>query len=374
MNLPHDLPPIEAHPPAADELEISLFGPGVGECVVVHLGNDRWMIVDSCRNPVSKQPSALEYLDHIGVNPGAVELIVVSHWHDDHIGDAAKVVSYCTSARVCYSAALLKEEFLTLVSTFSDPLSLVDRARSGAREMASIVRHLEERTLDHPSYKLEFMVPTTADRVLYLENNNAFRTEVKALSPSNAAFNNALMEFKSLIPSQDAERRVIPRPTQNHNAIAIWIQFGLNNVLLGSDLEETSVPYTGWSAIVNSPTRPPGKAKIFKIPHHGSKTGHSDDVWNQMVETHAAGVLTTYSRSSIPSSKDVSRMKQFIVDLFCTTPPKAKPPKRDRAVERTLKGLVKQRRSLGGDIGQIQVRMSLAGQTTVNAKPPAKKL
>lgn len=40
-----------ATPPVADELEVSVFGPGVGESVVVHLGHGDWMVVDSCLNP-----------------------------------------------------------------------------------------------------------------------------------------------------------------------------------------------------------------------------------------------------------------------------------------------------------------------------------
>ena len=33
-------------PPAPDELEVSLFGRGVGECAVVHLGSGEWLVVD----------------------------------------------------------------------------------------------------------------------------------------------------------------------------------------------------------------------------------------------------------------------------------------------------------------------------------------
>lgn len=35
-------------PPDAQEMEITLFGPGYGESVVVHLGDQHWFIVDSC--------------------------------------------------------------------------------------------------------------------------------------------------------------------------------------------------------------------------------------------------------------------------------------------------------------------------------------
>ena len=53
------MPDIKVDPPSPDELEISLFGPGRGECVVVHLGNNDWLVVDSCLDNTSSQPVAL---------------------------------------------------------------------------------------------------------------------------------------------------------------------------------------------------------------------------------------------------------------------------------------------------------------------------
>ena len=48
-------------PPCHDELEVSIFGPGIGESVVVHLGYGDWIVVDSCLNPRTRLPAALEY-------------------------------------------------------------------------------------------------------------------------------------------------------------------------------------------------------------------------------------------------------------------------------------------------------------------------
>src|SRR5438067_455186 len=40
----------KTEPPDSSELELSVFGPGRGECLVVHLGAGEWMVVDSCLN------------------------------------------------------------------------------------------------------------------------------------------------------------------------------------------------------------------------------------------------------------------------------------------------------------------------------------
>ena len=73
-------------PPQANEIEVSLFGPGYGECVLLHLGFSDWVIVDSCLNK-DKSPPVLEYLRALGQDPAqVVKLVVATHWHDDHIG------------------------------------------------------------------------------------------------------------------------------------------------------------------------------------------------------------------------------------------------------------------------------------------------
>lgn len=55
--------------PESDEIEVSLFGPGYGECVLLHVGFNNWFIVDSCVDPLTKDPIPLAYLDAINVNP-----------------------------------------------------------------------------------------------------------------------------------------------------------------------------------------------------------------------------------------------------------------------------------------------------------------
>ena len=71
--------------PDLDQLQITLFGPGYGEAIVVHLGSDRWMLVDSCMAPGASIPASADYLKQIGVAPSAVKALVAFHRHDDHV-------------------------------------------------------------------------------------------------------------------------------------------------------------------------------------------------------------------------------------------------------------------------------------------------
>jgi glyoxylase-like metal-dependent hydrolase (beta-lactamase superfamily II) len=73
-------------PPAHDQFEVSIIGPGRGECVILHLGNNDWCVVDSCLDRNSSQPAAVEYLQSLGGDAlGGVRLVIATHWHDDHI-------------------------------------------------------------------------------------------------------------------------------------------------------------------------------------------------------------------------------------------------------------------------------------------------
>lgn len=85
--------------PQGEEIEVSLFGPGFGECILVHVGAGRWLIVDSCVDRAKHRPVALAYFDEIGVSPSSVEIVLATHWHDDHVAAIDEVVSACTTAQ-----------------------------------------------------------------------------------------------------------------------------------------------------------------------------------------------------------------------------------------------------------------------------------
>jgi glyoxylase-like metal-dependent hydrolase (beta-lactamase superfamily II) len=96
-------------PPPPDIFEVSLFGPGKGESIVVHLGARRWIVVDSCRDQRSGEVAALKYLRGIGVDLAAEVLAVVAtHAHDDHFAGIADIVEACSQAIIVTSQALLR--------------------------------------------------------------------------------------------------------------------------------------------------------------------------------------------------------------------------------------------------------------------------
>jgi len=80
--------------PDSDEIEITIFGRGIGECCARHLGENRWVIVDNFNHtdksvdPITRAktliPVARWYLDELDVEPDRVETIFITHFHQGH--------------------------------------------------------------------------------------------------------------------------------------------------------------------------------------------------------------------------------------------------------------------------------------------------
>lgn len=353
---------IEPGPPAADEFEISLFGPGVGECLVIHLGDGRWMVVDSCStDKKSREPVASHYLRSIGLDPAeCIQEIVISHWHDDHTGGVAALLEQCPKASVYYSGAIKTDEFMRLTELLAARGRIVDRKNNGIREMADVLRTLAARAKKDKNYVEHHFRPVIVNSELLSLTAGGHKVTVRALSPSYVAFNLSMTDLRKLIPSDGTPPLRLPRPKRNPTAVALWIEFGDRAVLLGADLEESGAPHTGWSVIV-SDHRARGKAAVFKVPHHGSVTGHYEAVWSEMLIKQPIAFTTTYSCAGLPKRGDIDRIKHYTDTFACTTVPRHILPKRDPAVERTMREVIPKRRPLRGEMGHIQVRLRADG-------------
>lgn len=348
--------------PASDEFELSLFGPGVGECVVVHLGANEWMVVDSCCAAGTKRPAALNYLSAIGVDVAqAVKVVVVSHWHDDHIRGASQIVEAAVSAKFFCSDALASQEFLKFLSLYSGAGTAA--VSSGVDEMLRILTLIKERDANSRSAGPEW---TGANTCLWRRGE----ATVHSLSPSAGTKTLAMREFGDLIAAIGPRRRAVAQ-TKNEIALALHVEVGGVSAILGSDLEESADPNRGWQAVVASSGRPRAKAQVFKVPHHGSETGHSQAVYDELLSSGPVAVLTTFASGSkpLPTAADIARIKTRVGSLFVTSPPAGwNPPRRETAVEKTIKAVASNRRAIVGAMGHVRVRCQMTAPSTTSVQ------
>ena len=342
--------------PLDDQLELSVFGAGVGESLVVHLGKGDWMVVDSCSDDAD-MPIALRYLHSIGVDvKQRVKLVVVTHWHDDHVRGIAKVVDDAVSAEVVCSAALNSPEFFSLIRA-ANRIHLVEHT-SGVSEFEGVLEILQRR-----GKGLSRQGPhhwATEHQLLY--NSPVNEVSVMALSPSAATITAAGQRIGNLFPHLGPKRR-LPSTDPNDLSVVLLVQANGTLLLLGGDLENSPAENRGWNAILQSTIRPQRKSILFKIAHHGSPNADNERIWSDLLHSNPISVVTPYSVGSTPrpSEGDITRIKLRTSEGYGAIPTERRPPRR-RSVDRTIDEIVKTRRVLPWEPAHVRIRLPIGGQ------------
>ena len=343
-------------PPEDHELEATVFGPGYGESIVLHIGSKRWVVVDSCMSGSNGRPAALCYLERIGVDVAKqVDLVVITHWHDDHIRGSSEVVAECGNAAVCVSGAFTRTEFRKFLAAHSTARQ--SRYGTGVDEFVAVVREM-----GNPRRKA---IRGGEDRrILRIPGSDlAHETdcEIWTLSPSDFQVMQSEVRFASLMPQPNSPtRRAVPE-SPNNNSVAMWISVGDIHVLLGADLQQTQDRRAGWDAVVESRNRPTGEVGLYKVAHHGSENAHHDGLWASILRSDVNAIVTPWNRNAgLPSASDLKRLEAVTSKLFLTSPPYSLARARhDHSVGQAMRavGIVtKRHRSL---VGAVTARIAI---------------
>jgi beta-lactamase superfamily II metal-dependent hydrolase len=319
--------------PDPNEIEVSVFGPGRGECIVIHLGNNEWCVVDSCIAKGNSRPIALQYLEGLGIDTiDGVKLIVATHWHDDHIRGLAKLLEECTSAQFSCSIALKSDQFQLMVA---EEASLPLNASSGVKEFAAIFSLLLDRQrANMPKSHISPVLAGVNRRILHrTAPGRSFHASIMALSPSDGLFRRTLVNMQDW-PSDDSQAsRDQP---QNETSVVLWIELGNRCVLLGADLETKPHAGAGWLGVVES-FQGDRRARFYKVAHHGSPNGDCDAIWTKLLEDEPFAAVTPYNSSDLPAPDDLTRLKSRTPNLYITARPTGRLPKRSPIVEKELR-------------------------------------
>ena len=119
--------------------------------------------------------------------------------------------------------------------------------------------------------------------------------------------------------------------------MAATVLTGPTSMLLGADLEKADNPLTGWTAVL-AHAKPTTKASIVKVPHHGSRGAHHDDVWNEMVDDDAVAIVTPWvlMDGHLPTTEDLVRLRGVAQRVYLTAMPTRGRVRKDSAVEKLI--------------------------------------
>ena len=213
-----------------DNIEINLIGTGggYGESLVIHIGNDEWIVVDSCQNPKTGNSIPLEFLKQKSVDFNKVKLIVCTHWHDDHIRGIADLLDNCPKAIFSFARATDLKKFLRLVS--------IDLQKS-QYSVSNASTNEFNKCLDIVHERNDIVKPSFTDRLLYSTTYNKKTIQIHSLSPSDLSSRLFDEEISTLISKFEKRNKKLPYQSPNDRSVVLLIQCGSHNILLGSDLE-----------------------------------------------------------------------------------------------------------------------------------------
>ncbi|MCP2325663.1 hypothetical protein HDA40_004170 [Hamadaea flava] len=356
--------------PGDDVVEVSIFGPGKGECVLVHFGSNEWLIVDSCVDQVTDTQPALDYLSNIGVDYSSVKYVIASHAHDDHVAGISSVYESCERAKFVCSAAATSKEMLSLIE--ADRKSPPDnRVR---REYDRVFDIARDRGVVTGAIQL---VHGLEGRVILERFAGSGQTEVliRSLSPSDLSVMRSREALGSIVPTVGKARRS-NEIDENEFSVVLWIEALGKQMLLGADMTKEPAG-TGWHAILAT-FAPAAKADVFKVPHHGSPNAHHPDVWDRLLVDDPIALLAPYRAGNPkrPSSDDIARICALSSRAFVTANPAMPTPSNKVKREMMALGpLARNAREPWGISGQVRAR-SRVGEAnwSIDLLPPARRL
>jgi hypothetical protein len=343
--------------PHAQTLEVTLIGPGFGESVLVHVGDNCWFVVDSAQEAGSRRSAPLVYLDHLGIQADALKAVVISHYDDDHIRGIAEIIKSAADAKVITSSAFTSGDFTRLVANVVEDKTR--RGRTGADEASEVLNHLIDSDRG--------VMWAISERSINLEafQNLSHRQTVRftTLTPSDAEVTNFLSWAASMLPKAGTARRRMPKRERNDVSVVLLVEVGSVSILLGADLEEEGRADTGWTAVLASRAGQSWpQSGLYKVAHHGSKTGHHDGVWQKMLIAKPMALLAPWMNGGriVPDLDARRKIVALSSEAYTTTTARIpKPPRRERAVEKTIARATKTFRTAEPVPGLLRARLDL---------------
>lgn len=295
------LTPFFQTPPKTDEIEITVFGKGFGECIVLSCGHNEFIVIDSFVNDDTKNAIAIDYMAWIGLPVSSIKRVVLTHWHQDHIAGISQILNQADKDVKLVLSPIIKKE------KFNEYMALGFKGNNpSTREFKNVYDFLLKNRGEN--------LVLAGEHTRAYSNERLDNAEVFTLSPRDADVFNYL---QSIIMPPENLKTSYSFPEDNLLSIVMLMKYGDDGFLFGSDMETKSNTNMGWKAIAKNYEHSRTRPSVFKVPHHGSENGHCDDVWNEILKEFPISILTVYNKGhKLPKDEDVERIKNLSSNLY----------------------------------------------------------
>ena len=337
--------------PATDELELVVFGRGFGECILVHVGDRKWVVVDSFCDQHDR-PIAEIYLAGLD-GEHSVEAIVITHWDDDHAKGASKLIERFEPKEVWIPAILRDREAFEFAYAHTEAES-TRKIPLGLRAFVNVANALEEPGREDV---VKFSMPgrTVMD---------GSPTLIRVLSPHDAIVKRG---FQALGITQCPGLKEISSPKPNDTCSVLWIERNGGNALLGADMENST---WGWKELVTRPSPTGQQAGFVKVPHHGSPDAHNAALYQSLCATGVWAAVTRFTRAveGRPSDSDRTRLRGLIGRGWVAgrAGPSASRSQEIQDYEQVQLASIGQTWPLHNQVGFVRMRFSSLGQRWID--------
>lgn len=353
--------------PNPDELVVTVLGgASQGESVVVHIGDGRWVVIDSYTSHNKSLPFL--YLSSINAPLDKVELVICSHWHSDHVKGLYQILSQCPKARF-YVPSVSKSEHYP--EYFAGNYMDLEFSEEGVNTVLKEFNQCMNYAINN-----EILDYLERDKVLFKETICGQCIEISAISPSKEM----RTRFNKMFASKENERYkefgIVPNMCCS--AIIISINNDLH-LLLGADLESNrgvddkdyeNCPsqcekrsLNGWcnSFIESQNHRYVGRYSYVKVAHHSSQTGYCPRLWIEKVTDDVIGTSTVFHANLLPQPDMMGLYSKKCKEYYITSAPPVPISDTDHPELELLKseGIVKTITVPAGEMGTISSRFSI---------------
>lgn len=274
-------------------LEIHLFGPSVGESIVLGLPDGTWGVVDCFRR---RQTSpVVEWLKARDIN--SLRFLCWTHPHDDHssglpflLAEFPQIDEFWHCDAMCQLSvlALIDTEHQRVYNGVSSYLVEVYESmlkRTTGPQPTSLVKHCRTSQpllrLQQHDLKITVLTPSSASVATYETRlGKAFTEEV---------------DFSALSPEP-----------HNEVSVGLWMEYGKTSVILGGDAE---VPTWERARAAARDMPWPSHSNYIKASHHGSLGAYDPELWAEWAPglTERRVGVTPFSSQKLPRPEGLEK-------------------------------------------------------------------